>query len=652
MQDNNGHTSSTDNSQQPAHVAFLRYQQLEINDTADRHLPCNDFQTWKMNLCATSRIDPSLYFIAANNAIRVHRISGRAISFDPVGLLRPEFASDSSINAIKIGHMTKEIEILVAVGDMGEVYAWRLDAIEFNDRNDQPPVLFHDTNDQGTSTWGIAIHESGLLAVSANNYKIKVFNMATMLDLPVNNVLSQQTNLTLEGHNHNIPSIDIDSTGRFLISGSIDATCRLWDLSTGQQIAQRTLGSQSHHRRSWCWGAKFIPPGQFKRVECRSSALSRSLERKLTTRQAESMNNIPVSHSAPYPMIRLGRQGLYDSDDDDEDQSGVLDFEDLARFFFSRRSAPFSENAQRLIFDLIRQRDPSAFNFLRWTQEAQLEQEAADPSLNDSASTSIPPTSEGVVQQDSWDSPVQGVVTNGFAPMTIFPRGSDNLTSVPGDYDHGEQQYDWNQDLEMENGYTDTSAASESSSRTPTSSPTTHSPVVDISNSDSRLAQAPLHDLLLLTTQLDLHLLQYNPHLTQQHPLHFTTLQFQNRIISKVDIRNDSDLSLFDRLVFLEWIPELELCVLASQKGCVALVRILQVQLPSGHSVYFFNHERYLPTEGLHNSSLYGLTVRRISQGLAAIDPRYQVDLVYLDGAMFSYQITSSDPDYSLMFHA
>jgi hypothetical protein len=55
-----------------------------------------------------------------------------------------------------------------------------------------------------------------------------------------------------------------------------------------------------------------------------------------------------------------------------------------------------------------------------------------------------------------------------------------------------------------------------------------------------------------------------------------------------------------------QWIPELELLIVASQKGMVALVRVLRIDLGDGQDEYVFNREAYLPHAQQHASPLYG----------------------------------------------
>jgi hypothetical protein len=128
------------------------------------------------------------------------------------------------------------------------------------------------------------------------------------------------------------------------------------------------------------------------------------------------------------------------------------------------------------------------------------------------------------------------------------------------------------------------------------------------------------------------------------------TVQRERYVVSHADSRTDERLNMMERLSFVEWIPELELCVMASQKGCVALMRILQVQLDGtvhddGLQTCIFNNEKYLPMHGLQNSVLYGMTVHRLpsdDESRGFIGPVYQLLLLYLDGTMRSYLISKN----------
>jgi WD40 repeat protein len=95
------------------------------------------------------------------------------------------------------------------------------------------------------STWGVAMHgELRLLAVSNNNHEIRLIDLmdhaaaaasdseddaAAMPDVPEFE--------RLVGHAHNIPCIDVSACGQWLVSASIDGTCRMWRRASGTCIA-------------------------------------------------------------------------------------------------------------------------------------------------------------------------------------------------------------------------------------------------------------------------------------------------------------------------------------------------------------------------------------------------------------------------------
>lgn len=55
----------------------------------------------------------------------------------------------------------------------------------------------------------------------------------------------------LIGHTHNIPCVDFNRTGRFIASCSIDQTCRIWDIKTGQQVSERQIMISRRDSDSW-----------------------------------------------------------------------------------------------------------------------------------------------------------------------------------------------------------------------------------------------------------------------------------------------------------------------------------------------------------------------------------------------------------------
>ncbi|KAI8071522.1 hypothetical protein BC940DRAFT_152415 [Gongronella butleri] len=269
--------------------------------------------------------------------------------------------------------------------------------------------------------------------------------------------------------------------------------------------------------------------------------------------------------------------------------------------------------------------------------------------LNPFDTRSTAPIPAPAVEPGGWDSPVAGNIMWGGNTQTTAPANWQETQELPAQAPNQDYWQPINDDLEMSDGYTDDAADDDSDSQ---------EEEFDWSFRDHPMntrtvpeVKLPLRDMLMLTTQKDCHLLAYNAQRTQKEPLSFVTLQMQRRVVSNVDIRMDHELRNLDRLCFLEWVPELELCIMGSQMGCVVLMRVLQVPLPDGEYTYVFNHERYLPLRTLHRHPLYGMTVRRLPSGPMDIYPNYVLDLVYADSCIYSYILSPADPQYNLLFH-
>ncbi|OAD65382.1 hypothetical protein PHYBLDRAFT_160832 [Phycomyces blakesleeanus NRRL 1555(-)] len=139
-------------------------------------------------------------------------------------------------------------------------------------------------------------------------------------------------------------------------------------------------------------------------------------------------------------------------------------------------------------------------------------------------------------------------------------------------------------------------------------------------------------EYLVFTTAKDVYLLNTT------RP-RITTIRVEHEAISKIDVRSDRMLLTMDRINMVEWIPELELLVAASQKGTVALTRVLQVELDDGRQTCLFNNECYLPLGGLQPTPLYGMTVQRIARDNLS-PPIFYIYLFYYDGAVLGYKLS------------
>ncbi|CAG8552154.1 4932_t:CDS:2, partial [Ambispora leptoticha] len=263
------------------------YSLLKVNKVFEGHfvdvLGC---LTWRNNLFAVSEINSSLFFIARKDEIWVYDISMLAGKDKPKPIrklktLCSEQPSDdiineepfggSEINAIKVGKLGIE-EALVAANGRG-VFIW------FTSMLHKAPIHFCNES----STWGIAMHgPSRLLAVSANSHVITVYDLRDGLpdsvatteedtdkdinSVPNKNPLLLEPKICLRGHEHNIPNIAFSPDGKFLVSCSIDNTCNVWNVKTGESLVSK------HISLDWGWSTCFVSPSSFKLVSKNSLA--------------------------------------------------------------------------------------------------------------------------------------------------------------------------------------------------------------------------------------------------------------------------------------------------------------------------------------------------------------------------------------------
>ncbi|KNE70510.1 hypothetical protein AMAG_14635 [Allomyces macrogynus ATCC 38327] len=211
-------------------------------------------------LQAASENHPGVVFVARGD--KVHGLAVDPVTLctgeAPVVVLgHPDGPTDPSadladdgtptINQIRVGHFG-EHEAIVAVDDFGRVMVWLTEFLH------RPPIVLT----VGQSAWGIAIHrDRHLLAVSCNSHDITVWSLRSHLHFSTltgsKPLLGyEQSNRVLEGHVHNVPAIAFDPSGRFLASVSIDQSCKLWDLITGNVVWSRSFDE-------WMWQVEFVP---------------------------------------------------------------------------------------------------------------------------------------------------------------------------------------------------------------------------------------------------------------------------------------------------------------------------------------------------------------------------------------------------------
>ncbi|GBC02341.1 hypothetical protein RclHR1_04580009 [Rhizophagus clarus] len=271
------------------------YYELEVKPVFENHIarlqgPC---MRWRMNLLAVSDRDKNIMFVAMDDMIFVHQLNINGKPGDPIKKLRVSAnleRTNKTINAIKVGKIGNE-EVLVSVDEAGDIRIW------FTSNLDKIPIQFSINE----STWGIALHgPKRLLAVSANSHEITIFNLkesgkffnefdddndlensdeegsqtprtyaSVLTKISENDALGGKTTSVLRGHEHNIPNICFSACGRFLVSCSIDSTCRVWNIKTGELVQTKILTGDwfdLNDNDEWGWTANFVPKSAFKAV--------------------------------------------------------------------------------------------------------------------------------------------------------------------------------------------------------------------------------------------------------------------------------------------------------------------------------------------------------------------------------------------------
>ncbi|KAJ2001975.1 hypothetical protein H4R26_003844 [Coemansia thaxteri] len=96
---------------------------------------------------------------------------------------------------------------------------------------------------------------------------------------------------------------------------------------------------------------------------------------------------------------------------------------------------------------------------------------------------------------------------------------------------------------------------------------------------------------------------------------------------------------LFDRLTFLEWIPELSVAAVGSFTGTVAIVSLQQAAGANHDARFSMQVRAHLPAEAV-NKQLYGLSVYRhpLDTGLAK---SVTLLLTFIDGMVTAYELGS-----------
>ena len=134
-----------------------------------------------------------------------------------------------AITNMHVGEIGGE-EVLVTTDDSGHV------VIRFTANNfSRPPLNLK----LPMSAWGIHTHSSDrLLAVSCNAHIVTLFHLGMGIDgwiwtTATPDLGENIAKLVLRGHTNNIPCVAFERTGKYVVSGSLDCSVRLWDCKTG-----------------------------------------------------------------------------------------------------------------------------------------------------------------------------------------------------------------------------------------------------------------------------------------------------------------------------------------------------------------------------------------------------------------------------------
>ncbi|OZJ02095.1 hypothetical protein BZG36_04575 [Bifiguratus adelaidae] len=671
------------------------YEHIEVAPIGRDHvLPLHFVRPWKMNLLAGDKKDSSLFYIAVNCDILVFKKPNPyTLPTEPIQKLRSPFLSaetsatdeeDHAINAITVGFLGAE-QVLVAANDNGSVIVWFLDHL------DRAPIIL--TADE--AAWGIALHaKRRLLAVSCNSHNVTVFNLsdepsshkrrrssashstsskssaksekeARKDDEPSSNDTqhhkrhrdeagsTQQDRRILRGHRHNVPNIDFSTCGNYLVSCSIDGSCRVWNVNTGKCILHRDFDNGGN---KWGWSTRFIPRHKLKHL----SFANVGMDSPFTSNADNNGKPFGTHHISDWmqlsnalrlwsqtgtyndvlnPTNIVGLEDLFagqDAEDDDEEEAAEgdemhetdTDLDDDVEYPESVESSLTHDDNE--LQDIVQEEEEHE------EEDSQAESEAPHVDAAN-AGTMIflghdVSDSEDITQADLWTNSLpsaQATTTHHTHVPNLTPR-RESIEETEANTGQPNPE----RDAEQHTKATSTSPMQKDASK--------HANGLYI---HSHLPQ----DLILYTNATDLFLLD---------PLdELTSLYTVKRIVSKRDNRRIRWLEAFDRLNMMEVIPALSLAVIASQKGRVALVRLVRIcndakTQTMQEEKYVLHTEAWLPWDTIPVAPLLGFFITEHSSiserdhaseephdALAPSSTFYHLHLVYYDGTVFTYAL-------------
>jgi WD40 repeat protein len=210
-----------------------------------------------------------------------------------------KIAVDKEINHIRATKLASGIHALIIVGESGLV------ALLQPSRNSQNGYKLDYLNRDTESTWSAAFStQLSVLVTGSNSHKAT----CTPLDENI-------SHFKLEGHGHNIPCVDVSSTGEFVVTGSIDATIRVWHIPSQKYV---TSWNQKWEGRTgkgeWIWGVRFMPKRYIKIVDNNTQRVFEEHER------SEVLANVDTDH--------MSVEQLFENEDDDDEYEDIEDDEE------------------------------------------------------------------------------------------------------------------------------------------------------------------------------------------------------------------------------------------------------------------------------------------------------------------------------------
>ncbi|KAJ3157060.1 hypothetical protein HDU89_002470 [Geranomyces variabilis] len=600
---------------------------------------------WRLNLTACSIKDPTLFFVAVNSRILVFRVPhpsavgvGRpclkSLSETPSTIHLGE-AGGETINSIRLGTVGDE-EVLAVCRDDGSIQLWFIS--DFQRR----PLQFQHKE----SAWGLALHGPRfLLAASANSHTIIIWNLKREEGTGEEDGPSRAKaesfvdfdQLELAGHEHNVPSIDFSTCGKFLASASIDCCVRIWNVDSGACIFRKFTNQ-------WLWAVRFIDPFNFKRVSAGKTpnwanvfkTKPDDVRRELSKRFERGVRKGTLPDWTSSKSIPQPDDAASDFEEPATENESYTQAADPPEMFADEDDIRLSEVVSETVdMDCDVDKTGEADDHADDTAFAV----PSHPSVS-SANEHGLPREEGEGSDSSSDRPDYST------PLVLSDSEESDAMSVDDAADVLQHVYDSQaytsdedgglfseMDYEMEDGELSfhdempTMYRSVSWWRQRPYEPPPPAPILSRESTDVNTPAAPT-DILLATSMENLYLLDART---------LTTCHEQLRLVSRYDMRAEV---APDRLALVALMPELGAAVVASQKGTAAIVRFVRNRDEAGTTRYMTVVEGFLPTAREPPYPLLGLfAARHADEGSSLM---YHVHMLYADGHMFGYSVRSS----------